>query len=182
MTSPWAVNVRGLVITAICHKPTLSHYSGTIVPVLRNWQFAVKWCPTCHSGKHFFRFIFCRNIPVCPRGSNFWWISVSILGWILIFFDSSESLKELPQFVVRTFSLWVKLESELLQNPPDLRTWIYINRCPTQGARTLKRKKGLANLSSDLSSVVLLRPKLKPLFRDTVPGTFSWKKFVWLSL
>jgi hypothetical protein len=98
--------------------------------------------------KHFFAFLCCRDKG--PKGLKFLLeIRISIRG-IRIFFDRSESLKELWQFAVRTFSLGIKLESKLYQNTPDLRTcftWM-----PTLGAVValkrpiFKRRRGSRTL------------------------------------
>jgi hypothetical protein len=56
-------------------------------------------------------------------------------------------------------------------NPPDLRTWFFIYRCPTLRAVALKRpifnwKKRFANLTFAYSSTP--KPYLKSISRDTV--------------
>jgi hypothetical protein len=143
--------------TATCHTISVSHFLGTIIR--QNWQFAVKWCPTC-----FFNFYVAEIYA--PRAQ----ISVEIRIYIRL---NPDLFLTDPNPWQNYGSSQYELESELGQNSPDLRTWFYIYGCPPLRALALKRpifkrKKGSRTLV--LACFSTPRPELKPSARGTIPN------------
>jgi hypothetical protein len=82
-------------------------------------------------------------------------LSKTIVGGSVSGFIRPGSLKELCQLTVQFSASESELESELRQNPPDLRKWFYI--------------QVFANISLVYRSTSTLRPYVKTPPRDTIP-------------